>query len=54
MEAFMSVTEAIVWFCTWPIAIWVSYKFVMINLNEHDRLEALIEGANRPANDGSA
>jgi len=36
-------TDAIIWFASWPILIWLSYKFVMLNLKHHSAMEKLNE-----------
>ncbi len=37
----MDFIEAIIWFCSWPMLIFVAYKFVMINLTHHAKMERL-------------
>lgn len=37
----MDFTEGILWFCSWPVLIFVAYKFVMINLKHHAKMERL-------------
>jgi hypothetical protein len=33
MEA-VDYTSAILWYASWPVAIWISYKFIRLNI-EH-------------------
>ena len=35
--------NAIIWYCTWPVLIYISYKFVLINLKHHNKMEKLEE-----------
>ena len=34
-------TEALIWFTSWPILIFVAYKFVVLNLKHFDAIEKL-------------
>lgn len=45
MESVVDYTAAILWYSTWPVVIFVSYKFVMLNI-EH--LEENIEKKKKP------
>jgi len=36
-------TDAIIWYASWPILIWLSYKFVMLNLKHYGKMERLEE-----------
>jgi hypothetical protein len=37
----MNYTDAILWYASWPILIYLSYKFVLINLKHHAKMEKL-------------
>jgi len=37
----MDYTEAIIWYTAWPVLIFVAYKFVMLNLRHHAKMERL-------------
>ena len=39
----MNYTDAILWYLSWPVIIWLSVKFVMLNLNHHKKMERLEE-----------
>ncbi len=39
----MNYTEAILWYLAWPLIIWLSLKFVMLNLKHHKNMERLEE-----------
>jgi len=39
----MNYTNEILWFASWPILIWLSYKFVMLNLNHFTKMQRLKE-----------
>ena len=34
---------AILWYAFWPVLIYISYKFVLINLAHHTKMERLQE-----------
>ena len=36
-----SYLDAIIWYASWPVLIWVSYKFVMLNLKHFTNMEDL-------------
>ncbi len=38
---FAQYTEAILWYAAWPVLIFVAYKFVMLNLRHHAKIERL-------------
>lgn len=33
--------ESILWYMTWPIVIFIAWKFVVINVNQHLKMERL-------------
>ncbi|RUM63569.1 MAG: hypothetical protein DSZ05_08365 [Sulfurospirillum sp.] len=37
----MDYTEAIIWYTAWPVLIFIAYKFVMLNLRHHAKMERL-------------
>ncbi len=37
----MDYTEAIIWYTAWPVLIFIAYKFVMLNLHHHAKMERL-------------
>lgn len=37
----MNYTDAILWYATWPLFIFIAYKFVMLNLHHHAKMERL-------------
>ncbi len=37
----MDYTEAILWYAAWPILIYVAYRFVLLNLHHHAKMERL-------------
>lgn len=37
----MDYTEAIIWYAMWPVLIFVAYKFVLLNLRHHAKMERL-------------
>ncbi len=39
----MEYTNEILWFASWPLLIWLSYKFVMLNLKHHAKMERVKE-----------
>ena len=38
MEAY---SDAIIWYATWPILIYICYRFVLLNLKHHAKMERL-------------
>ena len=32
-------TNAILWYISWPILIYISYRFVLLNLNKYEKKE---------------
>ena len=39
----MNYTEAILWYISWPIIVWLSYKIVALNLKHYKKMERLQE-----------
>jgi len=37
----MNYIDAIFWYATWPILIFIAYKFVIFNLHHHAKMERL-------------
>jgi len=37
----MDYIDAILWYMSWPFIVWIAYKFVMINLYHHAKMERL-------------
>lgn len=33
--------ESILWYATWPVVIYMAWKFVSINVNQHSKMERL-------------
>jgi hypothetical protein len=33
--------ESILWYATWPVVIYIAWKFVFININQHAKMEKL-------------
>jgi len=42
-ENMSNYTDAILWYASWSILIWLSYKFVMLNIKHHGKMERLEE-----------
>ena len=36
-------TEALTWYAMWPILIYIAYRFVLLNLKHHSKMERLEE-----------
>jgi hypothetical protein len=36
-------TTALLWYASWPVLIWLAYRFVLLNLRHHARMERLEE-----------
>ena len=34
---------ALLWYASWPVLIWLAYRFVLLNLRHHARMERLEE-----------
>ena len=39
----MEYLDGILWYLSWPLVIWIAYKFVIINLRHHAKMERLEE-----------
>ena len=39
----MNYTDAILWYLSWPVLIYVAYRFVWLNIEHHGRMERLQE-----------
>ena len=39
----MDYKDAIIWYLSWPVVIWLSLKFVMLNIKHHGKMERLEE-----------
>ena len=37
----MDYTEAIIWYLSWPVLIYLAYKFVELNIFHHSNMEKL-------------
>ncbi len=37
----MDYTDAIIWYLSWPVLIYVAYRFVWLNIRHHARMEKL-------------
>ena len=37
----MNYTDAILWYLSWPVLIYVAYRFVWLNIQHHGRMERL-------------
>jgi len=37
----MEYIDAIIWYASWPVLIYVAYRFVLINLRHHAKMERL-------------
>ncbi|WP_457605735.1 hypothetical protein [Nitratifractor sp.] len=37
----MDYTTAILWYASWPVLIYVAYRFVLLNLRHHAKMERL-------------
>ncbi len=44
-------TEALIWYSIWPLLIYVAYRFVLLNLRHHAKMERLEELEARYANE---
>ena len=47
----MEYISAIFWYATWPILIFIAYKFVLMNLTHHSNMERLRELEEKCANE---
>jgi len=39
----MEYTQALIWYAMWPVLIFLAYKFVLLNLRHHAKMERLEE-----------
>jgi len=37
----MDYTDAIIWYLSWPVLIYIAYRFVWLNIRHHARMEHL-------------
>lgn len=37
----MEYIDAIMWYVSWPVLIYLSYRFVLLNLKHHAKMERL-------------
>jgi hypothetical protein len=37
----MEYMDALLWYMSWPLIVWIAYKFVMLNLTHHAKMERL-------------
>ncbi len=37
----MEYIDAIIWYCVWPVLIYVAYRFVLLNMKHHAKMERL-------------
>jgi len=37
----MEYTDAIIWYLSWPAIVYLSYRFVLLNLKHHAKMERL-------------
>jgi bacteriorhodopsin len=44
-------TEALIWYSIWPLLIYIAYRFVLLNLRHHAKMERLEELEARYANE---
>ena len=35
--------DALIWYSTWPVLIYLAYRFVLLNLRHHAKMERLEE-----------
>jgi len=47
----MEYLEALIWYASWPVLIWLAYRFVMLNLHHHAKMERLEELEKRYADE---
>jgi len=38
-----TTTDALIWYASWPVLIYVAYRFVMLNIQHHGNMERLEE-----------
>jgi len=34
-------TEALIWYTMWPVLVYTAYRFVLLNLKHHSKMEKL-------------
>lgn len=39
----MEYTDAILWYASWPVLIYIAYRFVLLNMKHHAKMERLEE-----------
>ncbi len=39
----MEYIDAILWYASWPVIVWIAYRFVLLNCNHHRKMERLEE-----------
>ena len=39
----MQYTDAILWYASWPVLIYIAYRFVLLNMKHHAKMERLEE-----------
>ena len=37
----MEYLDAIIWYITWPVVVYLAYRFVLLNLTHHAKMERL-------------
>jgi hypothetical protein len=37
----MEYTDALIWYASWPVLIYIAYRFVLLNLRHHAKMERL-------------
>ncbi len=40
-EKTMDYSDAIFWYASWPVLIYVAYRFVLLNMKHHAKMERL-------------
>jgi len=40
-ETKMEYTDAIIWYLSWPAIVYLAYRFVLLNLKHHAKMERL-------------
>ncbi|WP_457596302.1 hypothetical protein [Hydrogenimonas sp.] len=35
--------DAILWYATWPVVVYIAYRFVLLNLEHHKKMERLAQ-----------
>ncbi len=39
----MQYIDAILWYASWPVIIWIAYRFMLLNCSHHQKMERLEE-----------